>query len=61
MDIHVYFCDVKSPCQRGSYENANGLLRQYFPNGTDLSVYSQNDLDAVALRLDTRPRKTLDF
>lgn len=61
MDIHVYFCDAKSPCQRGSNENANGLLRQYFPNGTDLSVYSQNDLDAVALRLDTRPRKTLDF
>ena len=60
-DVDVYFCDPQSPWQRGSNENTNGLLRQYFPKGSDLSPYSQRDLDAVALRLNTRPRKTLGF
>jgi IS30 family transposase len=60
-DVDVYFCDPQSPWQRGSNENTNGLLRQYFPKGSDLSAYSQSDLDAVALRLNTRPRKTLGF
>jgi IS30 family transposase len=60
-DVRVYFCDPQSPWQRGSNENTNGLLRQYFPKRTDLSVYSQEELDEVALRLNQRPRKTLGF
>jgi len=60
-DVTVYFCDPQSPWQRGTNENTNGLLRQYFPKGTDLSTFSQRQLNAIALRLNTRPRKTLGF
>jgi IS30 family transposase len=60
-DIQVFFCDPRNPWQRGSNENTNGLLRQYFPKGLDLSNYSQGQLDAVANRLNERPRKTLDY
>lgn len=60
-DVSVYFCDPKSSWQRRSNGNTNGLLRQYFTNGTDLSVYTQHDLDRIALRLNIRPRKTLGF
>ena len=60
-DVQVYFCDPRSPWQRGSNENTNGLLRQYFPRGTDFSRISQSHLNAIALRLNQRPRKTLGF
>ena len=59
--VQVYFCDPQSPWQRGTNENTNGLLRQYFPKRTDLSGYSQRYLDRIALRLNTRARKTLGY
>jgi IS30 family transposase len=60
-DVHVYFCDPQSPWQRGSNENTNGLLRQYLPHAADFSRYRQTQLDAIAQRLNTRPRMTLAY
>ena len=60
-DISVYFCDPQSPWQRGGNENTNGLLRQYFPKGLDISDYSQAQLNAVTRRLNERPRMTLNY
>jgi IS30 family transposase len=60
-NVPVFFCDPHSPCQRGSNENTNGLLRQYLPKGTDLSCYTQTEFDEIAAKLNRRPRKTLGF
>jgi IS30 family transposase len=60
-DVKVYFCDPRSPWQRGTNENTNRLLRQYLPKRSDLSEYSQAELNKIALQLNQRPRKTLAF
>ena len=60
-DMAVYFCDPSSPWQRGTNENTNGLLRQYFPKGTTMAAYTQSQLNDVAEKLNSRPRKTLGF
>ena len=59
--VPVYFCDPKSPWQRGTNENTNGLVRQYFPQGLELSGFNQHELDSIAVRLNRRPRKVLGF
>ena len=59
--LEIYFCDLRSPWQRGTNENTNGLLRQYFPKGTDMNRYGERELDAVAVTLNGRPRKTLGW